>query len=133
MTPHKGALLNYVPIAPKPISVANHLTFHAFGHSDLPIHLPNGNKYTNVMHQDVLYTLDIALTLVSIGLIDKASYTMTFKGSMCTIHDTAGKVIGSFPKWDGLYCVDTHLETPALAHSATVEISATEAVRVTLR
>ena len=127
MTPHKGALLNYTPIAPKPISTANQLTFHTFGHGGLPIHLPNGNNFTNITLRDVLYTLDIALTLVSIGLIDKAGYTVTFKGSMCTIRDTASKFIGSFPKQDGLYCVDTHLEAPVSTHSATVKMSATEA------
>ena len=68
----------------------------------------------------------VVLTLVSIGLINKAGYTVTFKGGMCTICDTANKVIGGFPKQDRLYYINTHLEAQALTHSATVEISATE-------
>jgi len=59
------------------------------------------------MLQDVLYTPDIGITLVSIGFINEASYSMTFQGRTCTIHDKHGHIIRAIPRCDGLYCVDT--------------------------
>ena len=79
------------------------LTFWAIRHGDLTIH--------------VLYTLDISITLVSIGLIVEDSYSVTFQGGMCTIHDKHNHVIGAIPRHDGLYHVNT---TRAIAASAAV-------------
>src|SRR5882724_2802453 len=67
MTPHKDAQVNYEVIAPKPINAANQQTFRAIRWGDLPICIPNGPGSTH-----------ITLTLVSIGLIDEAGYTMSF-------------------------------------------------------
>ena len=86
MTPYWMALTNYTAILPMPISAANQHTFHAIGQGDLPIHMPNGNGFTKITLKDVLHTPDIALMLVSIGLINQASYTVTFKGGTCMIH-----------------------------------------------
>src|SRR5882724_7744715 len=78
MTPHKDLLSNFISIAPKPINAANQLTFRAIGRGDLTIHVPNNGQTSNIMLQDVLYAPDIGVTLVSIGLIDKAGYSVTF-------------------------------------------------------
>ena len=78
MTPHKDHLTNYVSIVSKPINSANQLTFRAIGRGDLTIHVPNNGQTSNIMLQDVLYAPDIGVTLVSIGLIDKAGYSVTF-------------------------------------------------------
>src|SRR5882724_661639 len=107
MTPYRTALTNYTAILPMPINAANQHTFCTIGQGDLPIHVPNGNGFTKITLRDVLHTPDIALTLVSVSLIDQAGYTVTFKGGTCTIHDQTHKLIGCFPKRDGLYKVDT--------------------------
>jgi len=88
MTPYHQSLVNYATITPKPINAANQLTFCAIGCSDLPIRVPNGPSFSNITLRNVLYTPDIAQTLVSVGLIDDAGYTMTFTGGTCTIHNT---------------------------------------------
>ena len=48
----------------------------------------------NITLFDILHTLDIAFTLVSVGLIDEARYTVTFKGGTCIICDTAHMMVG---------------------------------------
>ena len=89
MTPYKEALVNYAVITPKPINAANQHTFYTIGQGDFPICVPNGKGFTSITLWDILHTPDIALTLVSIGLIDKARYTVTFKDGMCNIHNSA--------------------------------------------
>jgi len=74
--PLQAAMVNYITIMPKPINTVNQHTFHAIGWGNLPICMPNGKGFTL---QDVLHTSDIAPTLVSVGLIDEAGYTVTFK------------------------------------------------------
>jgi len=108
MTPYKDALVNYEVIVPKPINAANQQTFQAIGWGDLSICVPNGQGSTHITLKDVLHTLDIALMLVSIRLIDQARYTVSFTGRTCIICDMACKIVGCFPKREGLYKVDTH-------------------------
>ena len=120
MTPYKEALANYSVIMPKPINAANQHTFHAIGQGDLPICVPNGKAFTNITLRDVLHTPEIVFTLVSVGLIDEAGYTVTFKGSTCTICDASHKMVGCFPKREGLYWVDTN-------HAESASISLTDA------
>jgi len=78
MTPHKDLLSNYVSIMPKLINATNQLTFQPIGCRDLTIHVPNNGQTSNIMLRDVLYALDIGVTLVSIGLIEQAGYSVMF-------------------------------------------------------
>jgi len=89
MTPYRQSLVNYATITPKPINAANQLTFRAIGRGDLPIRVFNGPSFSNITLRNVLYTPDIAQTLVSVGLIDDAGYTVTFTGVTCIIGDAA--------------------------------------------
>ena len=111
MTPHKDLLSNYVSITPNPINATNQLTFQAVGHGDLTIHIPNEGHTSNIMLQDVLYARNIGITLVSIGLIDEAGYSMTFQWGMCTICNDYSHIIGKIPRCNGLYCVRVALAT----------------------
>jgi len=79
MTPLRNSLTNYRAIAPKSISVANQLTFSAIGCRDLLIHVPNGHSDSKILLRDVLHMPDIAQTLISVGLISNAGYSVTFK------------------------------------------------------
>jgi len=127
MTPYKKALVNYTVIVPKLINAANQCTFRAIGQGDLPIHVPNGQSFSNITLQDVLYTPDIAQTLISIRLINDAGYTVTFENSTCTICNTAHKTIGLFPKWEELYKVDTYLRDSTYASLSDTSLSIEDA------
>src|SRR5882724_6107519 len=115
---------------PKPINAANQCTFHAIWRGDLPIRVPNGQSFSNITLLDVLCTPDFAQTLVSIGLIDDAGYTVTFANGTCTIRDTAHKTIGLFPKWEGLYKVDTYLRDSTSTSSLDTSLSIEDAHRL---
>jgi len=84
----------------------------------------------NITLWDVLYTPDIVQTLISVGLIDDAGYMVTFANGTCTIHDTAHKTIGLFPKWEGLYKVDTHLRDSTSVSSLDTSLSIEDAHRL---
>jgi len=99
MTPYQQALVNCAAISPKPINAANQLMFCAIRSGNLPIHVPNGPNFSNIMLRDVLYTPDITQTLVSIGLIDNARYTMTFTGGTCIIRDACKRLWAASLKW----------------------------------
>jgi len=123
MTPYKEALVNYTAIMPKPINVENQCTFCAIRHGDLPIHIPNSPSFSNITLRDVLYTPDITQTLMSISLIDDAGYTVTFANGTCTICKTAHMTISLFPKWEGLYKVDTYLSYSTSASLSDTSLS----------
>ncbi|KAF5360079.1 hypothetical protein D9758_007571 [Tetrapyrgos nigripes] len=55
--------------------------------------------------RNVLYVPELANTLVSIGELDDAGYTVTFGGGQAVIRGPDGKVCGSIPKSNGLYRV----------------------------
>jgi len=55
---------------------------------------------------DMLHAPDIAMTLVSMGLIDDTGYSTTFMDGTCTIHHKSSKIIGCIPKCNRLYCVN---------------------------
>ncbi|KIK76735.1 hypothetical protein PAXRUDRAFT_43611, partial [Paxillus rubicundulus Ve08.2h10] len=50
---------------PKPIKVADGRTLSATGRGDIIIELPKGQERTSITLRDVLYTPDIAFTLIS--------------------------------------------------------------------
>ncbi|KIK32346.1 hypothetical protein CY34DRAFT_28312, partial [Suillus luteus UH-Slu-Lm8-n1] len=57
---------------PKPINVADGRTLHAVGRGDVEIELPNGQARSRVTLKDVLYTPNIAFTLISTSRIVRA-------------------------------------------------------------
>jgi len=59
-------------------------------------------------------TSTIGITLVSIGLINEASYSVTFQGGMCTICNKHDCIIGA-PRHNTLYRMDTTRMTIASA------------------
>ena len=52
---------------------------------DLQIEVPNGMMSNKVLLKDTLHALDLCLTIVSIGCIVMASYTVQFAGNSCKI------------------------------------------------
>ena len=66
-------------------------------------------------------------TLVSVGLINEAGYTVTFKGSTCVIRNSVHTMVGHFPRRDGLYRVDTSHAESASTSVADASLSMTDA------
>jgi hypothetical protein len=62
--------------------------FHAISMKDLQIEVSNGAMSNKVLLKDTLHASDLCLTVVSIGRIVKAGYTMQFAGNSCNIKRT---------------------------------------------
>ena len=85
MSPFRKQFVTYRPIDTRLITAANNKVFHAIGMGDLQIEVPNGTTSNKVLLKDTLHALDLCLTVVSIGRIVKASYTVQFVGNSCKI------------------------------------------------
>jgi hypothetical protein len=65
---------------------------------DMQIEVPNGKTLSKVLLKDVLHTLDLCLTIVSVGHIVKARYTVQFVNEACHIkRGDDGCIIGRIP------------------------------------
>ena len=126
MTLHKGALLNYILITLNPLAWQTSLLSTHLGVATSPYVCLTATNLPTSRSGMCCTPPDIALTLVSIGLIDKASYTVTLRAA-CVPSATL-PVKSSGVSLNGMDCTAlTHLEALVLTHSATVEMSATEA------
>ena len=107
---------NYKKIAPRLITATNNKIFHAVGMGDLQIDIPNGASSTKVMLRDTLHAPDLGLTVVSIGHIVQAGYTVEFTDGCCNIKKKSdGHIIGSVPAGlNGLFKVDHVLSATVL-------------------
>jgi hypothetical protein len=117
MSPFCKSFATYRPIEARPITTANNQVFHAIGMGDLPIKVLNGELSTKIVLRDVLYTPELGLTVVSIGHIVKAGYTVEFDQGCCNIkRKKDGQKIASIPAGaSGLYKVDHTLSATFLA------------------
>ena len=68
------------------------------GKGNLVIDIPNEGDFTKFRLQDVLYSPEVAYTLVSVGRLDEDGFSVTFGGRKCTIRDVNREVIGVVPK-----------------------------------
>ena len=81
--------------------------FYAVGAGDFKIQVPNGSKSTPIVLKDALHAPDMGLTVVSVGRIANAGYTVAFKGNVCKIKNLKGDTVGSIPSTaNNLYKVE---------------------------
>ena len=115
MSPFRHKFTTYHPIPPRAIVTADKRTFHAEGIGDLQIEVPNGKKSTKVLLKDTLYAPQIGLTIVSIGRIANAGYSVSFENNSCNIRKgQEEKIVGSIPATgSGLYKVEHALTASA--------------------
>jgi len=108
MSPFRNKFVMYQPIPPCPIVTADKRTFYAEGVGDLQIDVPNREVLTPVLLKDTLHAPQIGLTIVSIGHIAKAGYSVSFEDNHCKIRkDQDQRVVGSIPTTgNGLYKVE---------------------------
>ena len=98
MSPFRKQFVTYQKIDARPITAANNKVFHAVGMGDIQIEVPNGATSSKVLLKNALHVPDLCLTVVSIGRIVKASYTVQFAGNSCNImKKDDGGTIGCIP------------------------------------
>ena len=130
--PDRSKFMNYKPIDNShPINTADGRTFEAIGMGDVKIDLPNGSKRNTVILKDVVYTPELAFTLISVTRLDVAKCGVLFKNNMCTISYPDGKTMGTLPLSNGLYRLVAAKITHVGDHAnvASVKISINEAHR----
>ena len=107
MTPFHHPLIKFTLIASHPITAADKRVFHTTGKGDMQVEMPNGNTTTTILLKDVLYALDMGITIISISHITSAGYAALFCTNFCRIFNSKHHCIGHVPVTsNGLYCVD---------------------------
>jgi hypothetical protein len=109
MSPFRTSFVTYQSIEARPITAANKNVFHAIGIGDFMIKVPNGTKTTKILLCDAFNAPDLALTIVSVGRILDAGYSVEFDTNtkMCYLRKADGTVIGNIPKGiNGLFKLD---------------------------
>jgi hypothetical protein len=98
MSPFQHKFVTYQSIPPCAVVTANKCLFHAEGIGDLQIEVPNGKSSTSVLLKDSLYAPQIGFTIVSIGRIANAGYSVSFKNNSCNIQKGQDKkIVSSIP------------------------------------
>ncbi len=117
MTPSRHRLMNYTAIKPRGIMAADKKKFEALGKGDMHITIPNGkNQTTKVLVKDVLHAPNLGVTLLSVGRITQAGYSLDFKDEECRIFDKKHHQIGSIPHVNGLYRLRVPVPHPEAHH-----------------
>jgi len=107
ISPYSHRFTNLRSIPPRRITTANSRVFYAIGTGDMKIDVPNGASSTPITLKDALYAPDVGLTVVSIGRITDAGYSVAFEGKSCRIKNRSGKLIGDVSaNPNGLYKVE---------------------------
>jgi hypothetical protein len=88
------------PCTPKTFRAANKNTFTASRMGTARVNIQGPNP---LVLPDVLYVPELANTLISIGCLDDAGYTVTFGGGQGVIRNECGEIVGTIPKSNGLY------------------------------
>jgi hypothetical protein len=105
LSPYCEDFMSMRDIAPCPFNVANGGSFLATGMGDMSIAVPNDRLESELRLKDVLFPPNLAYTLVSIGQLDAAGFTVEFGDELCTISNPDGNIIGQVPHERGLYRV----------------------------
>jgi hypothetical protein len=82
--------------------------------------LKGDRSYGQILLRDVLYTLNLGLTLVSISKVAATGCTAMFKDSHLKIFDSSNKLLAEILVSNRLYCIE-HRET-AIATVETITV-----------
>ncbi|KAF7371239.1 Transcription factor [Mycena sanguinolenta] len=128
LSPYEHEFSNLVAITPKEFSAANNQRFAATASGNLTISIPNGDTTSKIELSNVLYAPDLAYTLVSIGCLDEAGFTVTFGNGKCRVTNVSGTQVGLIMKsTKGLYKV---VHEPDCANPVERELTEQELHRV---
>ena len=98
ISPYRNQFENFQNITPRHFRAANKQTFSTTGIGELVIDLPHGDGVTQLRLSDALYSAEVGYTLVSIGRLDEAGFTVIFGGGKCTLKGEDGVEIGAVPR-----------------------------------
>ena len=87
MSPFRDQFITYQQTSLCPILAANKQVFYAVGTGDFRIQVPNSTNLTPIILQDALHVPEMGLTVISVGRIANAGYSVTFKGNTCKFQD----------------------------------------------
>ena len=92
ISPYKTDFIAYAPLSPPvQLNTANQQCFPATGLGSLPIHMPNGDAYSELVLHNVLHTPSVAYTLVSLSALDAEGYHMSIANGYLEILDSDGQ------------------------------------------
>jgi len=77
ISPYRDAFSNISDISPWSLRAANKQSFSAVGKGDMVIDVPNGSSISQLKLTEVLYSPEAGYTLVFIGHLDEAGFTIT--------------------------------------------------------
>lgn len=85
MSSDRESFIEMKTIPLRPIRAADGRVFEATEMGDLQVELPNGNCKTAVLLCNTLYSPNIPFTLLSVGKLDSAGYSLEIKEGVCEI------------------------------------------------
>src|ERR1700678_1302435 len=98
ISPYRNRFENFQSIIPRHFHAANKQTFSTTGKGELVIDVPSGTGDTQLRLHDVLYSAEVGYTLVSVGRLDEAGFTVKFGGGKCVLVGEDGVEVGVVPK-----------------------------------
>ena len=98
ISPYKSHFNNFEPIKTCHFRTANKQMFSTIGKGELVVNIPSDSSTTQLRLKDVLYSPEVAYTLVSIGRLDEEGFFVIFGGGKCTIWDKNQELVGVIPK-----------------------------------
>src|ERR1700678_1362098 len=98
ISPYRNRFENFQTIIPRHFRAANKQTFSSTGKGELVIDVPSGTGETQLRLHDVLYSAEVGDTLVSVGRLDEAGFTVKFGGGKCVLIGEDDVEIGVVPR-----------------------------------
>src|ERR1700678_2281432 len=98
ISPYRNRFENFQSIIPRHFRAANKQTFSSTGKGELVIDVPSGTGETQLRLHDVLYSAKVGYTLVSVGRLDEAGFTVKFGGGKCVLIGEDDVEIGVVPR-----------------------------------
>ena len=123
LMPYHDALESFIEIPPKSFPAVNKQNMTAVGMGKMTINVPDGADVSQLKLTEVLYSLEVGYTLVSVGWLDEKGFEIIFSGGKCTIKGPNGEHVGAVPKTKGLYHVahDEHKMAHAVGEELTLD------------
>ena len=95
ISPYRDRFENFENIVPRKFRAANQQTFSTTGIGELIIDVPNGDgHFCKLRLSGVQYSPEITYTLVSIGQLDEAGFSVLFGNGKCLIQGPDGEKVG---------------------------------------
>jgi transposase InsO family protein len=101
LSPHRSDFTNFRNIPPKPLITASQTTFYAIGEGDVQIEIPLARGTSTLLLKGVLYTPEVAYTIVSVGCLASAGYKTSFQDRKCQIFSCNGDLAGEISQASG--------------------------------